>query len=100
MAYRYGNRHQMTLLPQSIEEYVAADDPVRAYDAFVESLDFNALGIDINPHQVGNAQYDPRASGRGRNIRRTPEYMGWRTLAYKPVEITSCFSSTSTMREA
>lgn len=61
MAYRYGNRHQMILLPQSIEEYVAADDPVRAYDAFVESLYFNALGIDINPHQVGNAQYDPKA---------------------------------------
>lgn len=61
MAYRYGNRHQMTLLPQSIEEYVAPDDPVRAYDAFVESLDFNALGITINPHQVGNTQYDPKA---------------------------------------
>jgi transposase len=61
MAYRYGNRHQMTLLPQSIEEYVTADDPVRAYDAFVESVDFNALGININPHQVGNAQFDPKA---------------------------------------
>jgi len=61
MAYRYGNRHQMILLPQSIEEYVATDDPVRAYDAFVESLDFDSLGIDINPHQVGNAQYDPKA---------------------------------------
>ena len=61
MAYRYGNRHQMILLPQSIEEYVTANDPVRAYDAFVEALDFKALGIDINPHQVGNAQYDPKA---------------------------------------
>jgi transposase len=61
MAYRFGNRHQMILLPQSIEEYVAEDDPVRAYDAFVEALDFNALGIDINPHKVGNAQYDPKA---------------------------------------
>lgn len=61
MAYRFGNRHQMVLLPQSIEEYVAEDDPVRAYDAFVEALDFNALGIDINPHKVGNAQYDPKA---------------------------------------
>jgi len=29
MAYRYGNRHQMTLLPKSIEDYVGADDPVR-----------------------------------------------------------------------
>ena len=61
MAYRYGNRHQMILLPQSIEEYVSTDDPVRAYDAFVEALDFKALGIDINPHQVGNSQYDPKA---------------------------------------
>ena len=61
MSYRCGNRHQMIMLPQSIEEYVAADDPVRAYDAFVDTLDFKALGIDINPHQVGNSQYDPKA---------------------------------------
>lgn len=61
MAYRYGDRHQMTLLPQSIEEYVAEDDPVRAYDAFVEALDFHELGISINPYKVGNAEYDPRS---------------------------------------
>jgi len=61
MAYRCGNRLQMIILPQSIEEYVAADDPVRAYDAFVDALDFKALGIDINAHQVGNSQYDPKA---------------------------------------
>jgi transposase len=61
MAYRYGDRHQMTLLPQSIEEYVAEDDPVRAYDAFVEALDFHELGITINPYKVGNAEYDPRS---------------------------------------
>jgi transposase len=61
MAYRYGDRQQMSLLPQSIEEYVAEDDPVRAYDAFVEALDFHELGIDINPYKVGNAEYDPRS---------------------------------------
>ncbi len=61
MAYRYGNRCQMALLPQSIEEYVAKDDPVRAYDAFVEALDFNELGIEINPSKVGNSEYDPKA---------------------------------------
>jgi transposase len=61
MAYRYGDRHQMTLLPQSIEEYVAEDDPVRAYDAFVEALDFHELGITTNPYKVGNAEYDPRS---------------------------------------
>ena len=51
----------MGLLPQSIEEYVAVDHPVRAYDAFVEALDFRALGIDLDSHQVGNAEYDPKA---------------------------------------
>ena len=61
MAYRYGNRCQMALLPQSIEEYVPEDDPVRAYDAFVEALDFTNLGIEINPNKVGNSEYDPKA---------------------------------------
>lgn len=61
MAYRYGRRFQMKLLPQSIEEYVTKDDPVRAYDAFVEALDYNELGIEINPNKVGNSEYDPKA---------------------------------------
>jgi Transposase and inactivated derivatives len=61
MAYRYGSRYQMGLLPPSIEEYVAADHPVRAYDAFVEALDFPALGIELDSHQVGNSEYDPKA---------------------------------------
>ena len=61
MAYRYGNRYQMKLMPQSIEDYVSADNPVRAYDAFVEALDFQEIGIDINPEKVGNSEYDPRS---------------------------------------
>jgi transposase len=48
------------MFPQSIEEYIAKDAPVRAYDAFVEALEFNELGIDINPHKVGNSEYDPK----------------------------------------
>lgn len=61
MAYRYGTRYQIGLFPQSIEDYVASNDPVRAYDAFVEALDFNDLGIQIDPNQVGNSEYDPKA---------------------------------------
>lgn len=61
MAYRYGNREQLTLLPQSIEEYIPEDHPVRVYDAFVEALDFGVLGIDLDEEQVGNPEYDPRA---------------------------------------
>lgn len=61
MAYKTGNRSQMSLFPQSIEEYVASDAPVRAYDEFVEALDFAELGIEINPHQVGNSAYHPKS---------------------------------------
>jgi transposase len=51
----------MDLMPQSIEEYVTADNPVRAYDAFVEALDFPSLGIEINPDKVGNSEYEPHS---------------------------------------
>jgi transposase len=61
MAYRYGNRYQMQLLPQRIEDCITPDDPVRAYDAFVEALDFRALGITLDSHKVGNSEYYPRA---------------------------------------
>jgi len=61
MAYRYGNREQFGLFPQSIEDYVTQEDPVRVYDGFVESLNFSELGIELDEHQVGNSEYDPRA---------------------------------------
>lgn len=61
MAYRFGDRYQRSLMPSSIEEYVSADNPVRAYDAFVEALDFRELGIEMNPDKVGNSEYDPRS---------------------------------------
>jgi transposase len=61
MAYRCGDRYQMDLMPQSIEEYVGEDNPVRAYDIFVEAMDFRSLGIEINPDKVGNSEYDPRS---------------------------------------
>jgi len=61
MAFRYGHREQRALLPPSIEDYVTEIHPVRAYDAFVDTLDFNTLGIDLDEDQVGNSQYDPRA---------------------------------------
>ena len=60
MAYRHGNRDQMELFPQAIEEYVAEDDPVRAYDAFVEALDLNKLEIVLDENKVGNPEYDPK----------------------------------------
>ncbi len=61
MSFRYGNREQITLFPQSVQEYVKDTDPVRAYDAIVESFDFFQLGIDLETDKVGNPQYDPKA---------------------------------------
>lgn len=61
MAYRHGDRDQMQLLPPSIEEYVTPDDPVRAYNAFVDSLDLDELGIIWDEHKVGNSEYNPKA---------------------------------------
>jgi transposase len=61
MAYRYGDRKQTMLFPQSIDEYIPQDAPVRAYDTFVNALDFDQLGIKIEPDKVGCPQYDPPA---------------------------------------
>jgi len=61
MAYRYGDRQQTQMFPQSIDDYVDKDDSVRAYSVFVDTLDFKELGIDLDPDKVGNPEYDPRA---------------------------------------
>lgn len=61
MAYIYGNRYQTDMFPQSIEEYVAQDDPVRAYDVFAESLDLIEIGIKYVEVKVGSPEYNPKA---------------------------------------
>ncbi len=59
MAFRQSQRAQQMFLPPSIEEFVAPDDPVRAYDAFVDALDGRNLGIAGDPHQAGCPAYPP-----------------------------------------
>jgi transposase len=62
MAYRYGiDRNQLMMLPPVLDQYVTHDHPVRAYDAFVEALNFRELGISLDERKVGNSQYDPRS---------------------------------------
>jgi len=48
------------MLPPTIEEYVGEDDPVRAYDAFVEALDLEQIGIEGEEVKVGNSAYEPK----------------------------------------
>ena len=40
--------------------FIAEDNPVRVYDAFVEALDMEELGIKIEEDKVGNPSYEPR----------------------------------------
>jgi len=61
MALRQGNRQQMEFLPPSVEQYIPDEASVRAYDAFVEALDFNKLGISTDRLKEGNPRYDPKA---------------------------------------
>ncbi len=60
MAVRKGDRYQKHLFPPSIEEYVGKDDPVRAYDAFIDALSFDELEIKGRKANVGNSNYDPK----------------------------------------
>lgn len=54
------SRNQLTFLPDSIEEYVSEDNPVRVIDAFVDSLDLAGMGFTKSvPADTGCPAYDP-----------------------------------------
>lgn len=59
MPYRSGDRHQIFLLPQTIEEFVNEDDPVRVYDAFIDALNQKELDLRNSYYRTGNPPYDP-----------------------------------------
>ncbi len=54
------NRQQRTLLPETLDDYVGEDNPVRAVDAFVEELDLKKLGFEgAEPALTGRPAYHP-----------------------------------------
>jgi len=54
------NRNQITLFPESIEDYITEDNPVRFIDAFVGKLDLSELGFNrAQPAETGRPAYDP-----------------------------------------
>jgi transposase len=61
MAYKTGQRNQLSMMPKTVEDYVVENDPVRAYDAFIEALNFSKLGIIESENRPGNTAYDPKA---------------------------------------
>jgi len=54
------DRHQVTLLPESLDEFIAEDNAVRVVDAFVDELDLAALGFaGTTPAATGRPSYSP-----------------------------------------
>ena len=54
------DRSQTLLLPESLDDYVGAENPVRFIDAFVDGLDLAAAGFDrVQPKQTGRPAYAP-----------------------------------------
>jgi transposase len=62
MSYIQGTgRHQQTLLPEAVDDYIEANNLVRAVAAFVECLDFEKLKFErAEPAETGRPGYDPR----------------------------------------
>lgn len=61
MGYIQGvDRNQIILLPDSIDDYVDADNEVRIIDAFIDSLDVGAMGFKGSPAKEGRPGYAPR----------------------------------------
>src|SRR4029453_8843627 len=54
------DRRQATLLPACLDDYVAADNPRRILEAFVDELDLGVLGFaGVVPEVTGRPSYHP-----------------------------------------
>src|ERR671929_704120 len=61
MAHISGHDRSQTLLfPESVDDYVDPDNPVRFIDAFVDGLDLAAAGfVGVEPKATGRPRYAP-----------------------------------------
>ena len=54
------DRYQVTLLPESLDEFIAEDNAVRVVDAFVNELDLAELGFaGVQAAETGRPSYHP-----------------------------------------
>ena len=54
------DRTQVSLLPECVEDYVEAENPVRVIEAFVEQLDLRVMGFEgVDPEATGRPAYHP-----------------------------------------
>jgi transposase len=54
------DRHQATLFPESLDEYIAEDSAVRVIDVFIDDLDISGLGFKTEPSATGRPGYHPK----------------------------------------
>ena len=61
MGFIHGvNRHEAILFPARLDDYIAAENPVRFLDAFVDRLNLTTLGFQrATPAATGRPAYDP-----------------------------------------
>ena len=54
------DRLQSLLLPETLDDYVTEDNPVRVVEVFIEELDLGALGFEgVHPAATGRPAYHP-----------------------------------------
>lgn len=53
------DRHQATLFPEQIDDYIAEDNAVRVIDVFVDEMDLGKIGFKTVPTEIGRPAYNP-----------------------------------------
>ena len=53
------DRHQATLFPERLDDYIAEDSAVRVIDVFIDDLDLSGLGFKTEPSDTGRPAYHP-----------------------------------------
>ena len=53
------DRHQSTLFPEALDDYITEDNAVRVIDVFVDEMDLGALGFKAEPNDLGRPAYHP-----------------------------------------
>ncbi len=53
------DRHQATLFPERLDDYIAEDSSVRVIDVFLDDLDLSGLGFKTHSEKTGRPAYHP-----------------------------------------
>ena len=51
------DRHQATLFPERLDDYIAEESSVRVIDVFIDDLDLSGLGFKVVPSRTGRPAY-------------------------------------------